>query len=217
VVVTAPGRLAAALRDLGADIVEAITIAIVDTPGAEAVSAEGYDWIAFTSGNAVARVDAKGAARVAAVGPATGAALRARGVAVDLIPHEAVAEALLAAFPEGPGRVLLPQAAAARATLADGLRAKGWEVDAVEVYCTVPVALNDAQLEAAAGADAITFTSSSTVTNYLAADGPLPPVVVCIGPVTAATAAERRLPVTAVANPHTVDGLVAAVVAALAS
>ena len=62
--------------------------------------------------------------------------------------------------------------------------------------------------QAASAADAIVFTSSSTVTNYLDAGGPLPPVVVCIGPVTATTATERGISVTAVAHPHTVEGVV---------
>jgi len=156
-----------------------------------------------------------GAAQVAAVGPGTAGALAARGVIADLVPASAVAEALVEAFPAGAGRVLLPQAAAARPVLADGLRAKGWTVEVVEAYRTVPARPTDDALAAAAKADAIAFTSSSTVTSWLALGATLPPVVACIGPVTAATAATHGVPVTVVATEHTVDGLVNALVGAL--
>jgi uroporphyrinogen-III synthase len=74
-----------------------------------------------------------------------------------------------------------------------------------------------AALAAAAGADAVAFTSSSTVTSWLeaAGAGALPPVVACIGPVTAATCAEHGVPVTVVAAEHTIDGLVDALAGAL--
>jgi uroporphyrinogen-III synthase len=156
-------------------------------------------------------------ARVAVVGPGTAEALKAGGIEPALLPERFVAEALLEAFPPGPGRVLLPQASAARPVLVDGLRAAGWEVDAVVAYRTVPARPSPAVLERTAAADAITFTSGSTVSGYLAAAGPdaVPPVVVCIGPVTAGVATAAGLTVTAVAAEHTIDGLAAAVVAAL--
>jgi uroporphyrinogen III methyltransferase/synthase len=209
------------LRALGAETIELPTIEIAGEPLDGLVPAS-YDWVAFTSVNAVERVlaglrDARafGSAQVAAVGPGTAAALAARGIVADLVPASAVAEALVEAFPAGAGRVLLPQAAAARPVLADGLRAKGWTVDVVEAYRTIPARPSDDALAAAAKADAIAFTSSSTVTSWLALGAPLPPVVACIGPVTAATAAEHGVPVTVVATEHTVDGLVDALVAAL--
>jgi uroporphyrinogen III methyltransferase/synthase len=209
------------LRALGAETIELPTIEIAGEPLDGLVPAS-YDWVAFTSVNAVERVlaglrDARafGSAQVAAVGPGTAAALAACGIVADLVPASAVAEALVEAFPAGAGRVLLPQAAAARPLLADGLRAKGWTVDVVEAYRTIPARPSDDALAAAAKADAIAFTSSSTVTSWLALGAPLPPVVACIGPVTAATAAEHGVPVTVVATEHTVDGLVDALVAAL--
>jgi uroporphyrinogen III methyltransferase/synthase len=209
------------LRALGAETIELPTIEIAGEPLDGLVPAS-YDWVAFTSVNAVERVlaglrDARafGSAQVAAVGPGTAAALAARGIVADLVPASAVAEALVEAFPAGAGRVLLPQAAAARPVLAEGLRAKGWTIDVVEAYRTVPARPSDEALAAAAKADAIAFTSSSTVTSWLALGAPLPPVVACIGPVTAATAAEHGVPVTVVATEHTVDGLVDALVAAL--
>ena len=216
------------LRALGAETVELPTIEIADpADGGDALRAavlSSYDWVVFTSVNAVERVfagirDARafGAAEVAAVGPGTAGALAARGVVADLVPPSAVAEALVEAFPAGAGRVLLPQAAAARPVLAEGLGAKGWTVDVVEAYRTVPARPTDEALGAAAKADAIAFTSSSTVTSWLALGATLPPVVACIGPVTAATAAEHNVPVTVVATEHTVDGLVDALVSSLRS
>ena len=209
------------LRALGAETIELPMIEIVghDLTGLHLAS---YDWVGFTSVNAVERVfagvrDARafGAAQVAAVGPGTAGALAGRGIVADLVPTSAVAEALVEAFPAGAGRVLLPQAAAARPVLAEGLRAKGWSVDVVEAYRTVPARPTDDALAAAAKADAIAFTSSSTVTSWLALGATLPPVVACIGPVTAATAAEHGVPVTVVAAEHTVDGLVEALLGAL--
>jgi len=132
-----------------------------------------------------------------------------------------VAEALLDAFPAPPvegGRVLLARAAVARDVLPDGLRAKGWAVDVVEAYRTTPVHPSDDDLEALATADAVTFTSSSTVTNFLDAvgDRDLPPVVASIGPITSATARERGLTVDIEAEVHSIEGLVDALVAHLA-
>ena len=115
-------------------------------------------------------------------------ARRATGWWPTSCPSEFVAESLLDALPDRPtdrpGRVLLARAAVARDVLPDGLRARGWEVDVVEAYRTVPGAADRGTLDAAATADAITFTSSSTVTHYLDLAGPerVPPVVACIGP-----------------------------------
>ena len=135
----------------------------------------------------------------------------------DLVPERFVAESLLGEFPPGPGRVLLPRAAVARALLPDGLRAKGWEVDVVEAYRTERVPPSEEQLVAARRADAITFTSSSTVTSFVESAGreAVPPVVACIGPVTAETARSCGLVVDVVADVHTIDGLVDALVVAL--
>ena len=128
-----------------------------------------------------------------------------------------MAESLLEAFPTPPadgGRVLLARAAVARDTLPDGLRAAGWDVDVVEAYRTVPARPDAALLDAAAAADVVTFTSSSTVTRYLEVAGPdrVPPTVACIGPVTAATAGEAGLTVTVEATEHTIPGLVRALI-----
>jgi uroporphyrinogen III methyltransferase/synthase len=211
-------ELSRRLRDLGAMPIELPAIELVDPVDAVALADAAarvgeYDWVVFTSANTVARFlplvgDARrfGTACIAAIGPGTAVALRARSLEADLVPPEAVAESVLAVFPNGPGRVLLPRAAVARDVLPDGLREKGWEVDVVEAYRTVPA---PAPAEAPQ-ADAITFTSSSTVTNFVALGLPVPPVVACIGPVTAATAEELGLKVDVVASPHTIEGLVEA-------
>ncbi|HEX2575131.1 MAG TPA: uroporphyrinogen-III C-methyltransferase [Aquihabitans sp.] len=226
------------LQDLGAEVVEAPTIAVTDpADGGEALrraigrlvggGADRYDWLVLTSTNGVARTlahvpDARALAgvRVAAVGTGTAEALAGHRVVADLVPPRFVAEGLLEVFPAPPpggGRVLLAVAEAARPVLPDGLRAAGWDVDVVDAYRTEPVAPDDHVLARIAAADAVTFTSSSTVTNLCRAlgDHPMPPVVVSIGPVTSTTARELGVEVTVEADPHTIDGLVGALVAAL--
>jgi uroporphyrinogen-III synthase len=111
--------------------------------------------------------------------------------------------------------LLLARAEQARDVLPEGLAARGYEVDVLPVYRTVradPEPRHLAQVREGR-VDAITFTSSSTVTNFCDVAGPLPdpqPLVVSIGPVTSATARDRGLRVDAEADPHTIDGLVAA-------
>jgi uroporphyrinogen III methyltransferase/synthase len=221
-------QLSAALRDVGAEPIEVPVIEVVDpADGGTALAAcadrlSEYDWVVVTSPNGAERLlaaipDARafGTARVAAIGPGTAAALAAGNVRADLVPPQFVAEALLDAMPPGPGRVLVARAEVARDVLPDGLRARGWEVEVVDAYRTVPATVTDDQRAGVAAADAITFTSSSTVDHAVAAFGTagLPPVVACIGPVTAATARAHGLDVTVEASVHTVAGLVAALVA----
>ena len=224
------------LQDLGARVVEVPTIRI-DPPSdggagldraAVAVAQGRYEWVVFTSANAVdpllCRIaDARRLAGVslAAVGPATAEALRRYGVVPDLIPGVGRQEAagLVDAFPtpSGTGRVLFPRAAEGRETLVEGLSARGWDVEVVEAYRTVRGQVPPETAEEVAGADAVCFSSSSTVTGFLEACGAdaLPPVVVCIGPVTAETARAAGVDVTAVADHSSVEGLAGAVVAAL--
>ncbi|HEY2428891.1 MAG TPA: uroporphyrinogen-III C-methyltransferase [Acidimicrobiales bacterium] len=216
-------ELAGRLRDLGAEAVEVPTIAVEDPADGGAALRRAaaclgaYDWVVLTSVNAVERLlaeirDARafGTARVAAVGNMTAAALARGGVVADLVPTRFVAEALLEAFPVGAGRVLVPRAAAARDVLPDGLVAKGWTVDIVEAYRTVPARPEEAVLEAVAEADAVTFASSSAVTNFLAVARRIPPIVAVIGPVTARTAEAAGLHVDVVAPESTIESLVEA-------
>ncbi|HKN90029.1 MAG TPA: uroporphyrinogen-III C-methyltransferase [Acidimicrobiia bacterium] len=222
------------LHALGAATVELPVIEIGEPADGGAALREAarrvgdYDWVAFTSANAVTRffaalgevgsdTRALGGRRVAAIGPGTADALAAAGVRADLVPERFVAESLLDAFPAGPGRVLLPRAAVARDALPAGLTDRGFAVDVVEAYRTAVGRPAPEALAASATAHAVTFTSSSTVTNYLAVAGdlPVPPVVACIGPVTADTARANGLTVDVVAAEHTIEGLVDALVGAL--
>lgn len=227
--------LSGRLRALGAEAVELPTIRIAPpadggaalSRAAAKLAAGGYGWVAFTSANAVGPLlervrDARSfaTARIAAVGPGTAAALAARSLVADLVPERAVAEGLLEAWPAPSGEsraVLLPRAAVARDVLPDGLAAAGWEVEVVEAYRTEPERPGSAALSEVSTADAICFTSASTVENYLAVAGPetLPEVVACIGPVAAARAERAGIKVAVVADPHTLDGLVAGLCAVL--
>ncbi len=230
---TQASGLVARLRELGAEVVEAPAIQIAD-PGDGGValrSAVGrigsFDWVVFTSPNGVRRTFAHlpdtralGGVRVAAIGPGTADALARVRVVPDLVPDRFVAEGLLDVFPSPPaegGRVLLARAEVARGVLPEGLRAAGWDVEVAPAYRTVAVEVDDDVRARIAAADAVTFTSSSTVTNLLAAvDAPsLSAAVVSIGPITSATAREHGLTVTAEATEHTIDGLVAALLATL--
>jgi uroporphyrinogen III methyltransferase/synthase len=169
---------------------------------AAATAVQENDWVVLTSVIAVERFmgalrDARalGSVLVAAVGPATAAALRRTGVEPDLVPAEHSARGLVEAFPDAPvggtWRVLFPSADLAPATIPDGLSQKGWDVRRVETYRTVardaPV---PALLERVAAADALTLTAPSGVQAFLAlqtAEGlpvPVPTHVVCIGPTT---------------------------------
>jgi uroporphyrinogen III methyltransferase / synthase len=198
--------------------------------------ASSYGWVVFTSANAVHRffefvpdTRSLGGVLVAAVGPATAEALAGYHVVADLVPGNFRAEGLLDAFPPPPAlpllasagarSVLLPQAAGARPELRDGLEARGWQVDAVEAYRTAPRAVGPELLTSVGQADAICFASSSAVDSFVDQAGSAgvqtPPIVACIGPVTASTARARGLTVTAEASEHTIDGLVNALVEAL--
>jgi uroporphyrinogen III methyltransferase/synthase len=225
----------ALLRSRGAEPLEVPTIEIrpVATTGeldraVEDLAAGQFDWVVLTSVNGVAALRARaeasgrgpaalGAARVAAVGPATEAALRAWGVAPDLVPEVATTAALGHAFQAGPGRVLLAWADLANPELAVILRAKGWEATEVVAYHTVPVGRLDpaARRRLDRGeVDWVAFTASSTVEGFLRGYGGPPPPgvrVAAIGPVTADTARSAGIPVATTATEHTIGGLVQAI------
>jgi uroporphyrinogen-III synthase len=182
----------------------------------------GFAWVLLTSPSTVAMLaDRLGSSRdlrakVAAIGDGTAEAFRrwARRDA-DLRPRTFTTAGLARAFPRGRGRALCPRADIAPEGLEDALAAKGWTPERVDAYRTVfprtlPKAARDAL--AAGDVDAITFTSASTVRGFVGALGSVTgsPRVVCIGPVTAKEARAHGLPVHAVADPHTTDGLVAA-------
>jgi uroporphyrinogen-III synthase len=154
---------------------------------------------------------------VCAIGPATAAAVEALHIKVDRLPKEYVAESLLEALADDDlagKRVLLPRAAVARDLVPVDLTRRGAIVDVVEAYRTaVPEdAVARAREVLARNPTWITFTSSSTVKNFVAIAGaPSGIRVASIGPITSATARELGLTVDVEANPHTVPGLVAAI------
>lgn len=180
-----------------------------------------YQWLIFTSANAVDAFFDRAAsatvrARIAAVGPATARALHNRGLQVDLVPADHVAEGLIALFSAqdlSGARILLPRAASAREVLPEALRSQGALVDIVDVYRNT---LPRPDQEFPAGADWITFTSASTVKNLLA----LVPrerlagsKLASIGPETSAALHLHHLPVTVEASPSTQEDLARAIAA----
>lgn len=186
------------------------------------LAAGEFAWITLTSRATVAvlvaRLDGPKDVRahVAAIGEGTSAAFRAwMRRSPDLVPETFTTAGLARAFPRGEGRVLCARADIAPPGLEDALTAKGWSPERVDAYRTrmarsLPP---DARAALRDGAvDAITFTSASTVRGFVGATGVVRgnPKVVAIGPVTAAEARAHGLRVSAVARPHTIDGVVAA-------
>jgi uroporphyrinogen III methyltransferase/synthase len=217
--------LAGRLRELGARVLEApaIRIAPLDV---QLPQLDGYDLVCLTSPNGVgllfermrrAGVDARAlaGARVAAIGPGTARALREHGVEPDVVPERAVAEGLVEALADVPvRRALIARAAEGRDVLPDALRARGAEVDVVALYETVAEPLSEEARAAAAGADYLLFTSASSVRFYAAAGGALAgPRLASIGPATSAELRAHGAEPDLEADPHTPDGLLAAIVA----
>ena len=212
-------------------MIEAPTIEIVpldDTSeldeAVRKLAAGGFSWVSFSSPRAVDavldRLHAFGLpprlpARIAAVGPSTAERLRVAGIETDLLASPHTTNALARAFPAGEGGVLLPRADLASEDLEDALRAKGWTPVRVTAYRTrFPDRLATEAREALEGGavDAIVFTSASTVRGFAQTAGvPNGPRVVCIGPVTAEAAKRAGFTMDAIAEPHTVDGIVRAV------
>jgi uroporphyrinogen III methyltransferase/synthase len=230
------GDLTWRLHALGADVIELPTIEIRPALDPEPLdraiaNLESYDWLIFTSANGVRffidRLDASTRdwrslrARVCAIGPATSAALEALHLKVDLMPAEFVAESLVAAFVNvdlDGARVLLPRAAVARDVVPSELAKRGARVDVVEAYRTVVPADAESRARKVFAPDRkphwVTFTSSSTVTNFLTVAGreALNGVrTASIGPVTTATLHQHGIQPSAEAKPFTMDGLVEAI------
>ena len=217
--------LAARLRALGAEVVEAPAIRIVALPG-DAPDLDGTDLVCLTSPNGVrllfhrlraAGMDARAlhGRTVAAIGPGTARALREHGIEPDVVPERSVAESLVEALAPIPvTRALIARAAEARDVLLDALRERGARVDVLPLYETVAEQLDADARTAALEADYITFTSSSTVTYFLdAAGGPPGPDtrIVSIGPVTTATLREHGLEPHVEARRHDIEGVISAI------
>jgi uroporphyrinogen-III synthase len=149
------------------------------------------------------------------VGEATA---RATARPVDLIPTRHSAAGLAAEFPAGTGRVLLVGPEGDRSDLAGPLRAKGWTVEEVAAYRTVPAEPSSADLLRALSADAVLFASGSAVRSWATVFGSqVPAVVIVIGPSTSQVAAQVGLKVDGVAADQTLDELVGCLVAYFSS
>jgi uroporphyrinogen-III synthase len=239
VVVTRPREYAAGLTGelerLGATVLVMPLIQIEPMGGDDADVLDevlrhvsSYDWIVFTSANGVAAVQEHLAgklagARIAAVGPATTAAVKTLGVEPSFVPERFTAEDIADGLGSLDGqRVLLPQADIAEPWLAAQLRERGATVDAVVAYRTVavdPSAVEAAELEH--GADAVTLASGSGARSLAALAAKFPGVaralektlLVAIGPKTAEAAREVGLTVGLVADEASAEGIVRALVA----
>jgi len=227
--------LAAVLAGLGAEVVELPAIRIearIDTPEVAAMvdGIHAYSLVCLTSPNGAELLMAALAERgfdgralanatIAAIGPGTARRLRELGLIADLVPPRSIAESLVESLREVEveGRpVLVARAAAARDVLPEALAERGAEVDVVPLYETVREPATAEQVAAIAGADYVTFTSSSTVRCFAETVGDSFPTgarVVSIGPVTSATARELGFDVAVEAERHDPEGLVAALLA----
>jgi uroporphyrinogen III methyltransferase/synthase len=240
IVVTRTRKQASALseklRALGAEVLELPTIRIEPATDLRAFAelvqdAHSYDWIVFTSPNGVTAFfdiffklydDSReiGGAKIAAIGPATAQCVKDYHLHVDLQPDEFVAEALARKFKQLGGienlRILLARAEKARDVLSKQLTDLGAIVDEGFAYRTVAETRDTTGARrrfVEEGADLITFTSSSTVENFLALDLPWPQrmQVASIGPITSKTARGHGLKVDLEARRHDIDGLVEAI------
>jgi uroporphyrinogen-III synthase len=228
------------LRSRGATVLSAPAIELEAAPragldrAAKKLAAGEFEWAVFTSragveavGSALARAGNRFAdvrCRVAVVGEGTAGALESLGGKADFVPSTFTTAALGRRMPRGVGRVLLARANIAPEGLEELLLRKGWTPVRVDAYRTRFASLlpDGAAAALRVGAvDAVTFTSASTVDGFTRLTRPLTkegvklPRAVCIGPVTAAAARRAGLRVAAVARPHTIDGLVAALERAL--
>jgi uroporphyrinogen III methyltransferase / synthase len=230
------GHSATLLKKLGAEVIEFPTIEIVPPTTWRGFDRaidqlKSYDWIIFTSANGVnfffERLREKGrdcympsSVKVCAIGPATASQLKDKGIRVDYVPKEFVAEAILKGFKEmvvKGRRILLARAKEARDVLPQGLRKIGAEVDVVVVYQTVKPKGGSRRLKKLlrdGGIDVITFTSSSTVNHFAELlkkedlkkllDGI---AIACIGPITARTAKKWEMRVQILPKQYTIPAL----------
>ena len=217
--------LAARLRELGADVVEAPAIRTRSLE-AELPDLVAYDLVCVSSPNGAAELFARLASAgldaralagrtVAAIGPGTARALKEGGIVADVVPERAVAEGLVEALAGvDVRRALVVRAREGRDVLPDALRERGAEVDVLALYETVAEPLDEPTARAARAADYVTFTSASTVRYFLDAAGGLDgPRIASIGPATSAALRDAGVEPHVEAEPHTPDGLVAALVA----
>ena len=190
-----------------------------------------YEWVVFTSVNAVDVVfdeysvfflEENIRVKFAAIGPKTAEALRKYSIEPDFIPEEYIAEAILPALGDLQGKwVLLPRAEIARKALPEAIANVGGIAHEITVYKTLPAQVDKDGLSALkSGVDVITFTSASTVENFVAIarqhnldplNLPNNPLFACIGPITEQAAREAGIQNLVDANEYTTDGLLEAI------
>ena len=234
-------ELSSLLRQFGAEVVEAPVIEIHPPDSYEALDAAlndsmQYDWLILTSVNGVealfARLESLGLSvdslqhlKIAAIGPATEERVQDHGLVVDIVPQRYVAEEVVRSLRKlvKGEKVLLVRAKVARDVIPEELRHAGAQVDVAEAYQTIVPDDAKQRLQQVFGEsplpDAITFTSSSTVRNFLSiivgSDIPAKLSKVkfaSIGPVTSDTLSEYGLPVHVEADEYTMEGLAQAIV-----
>jgi uroporphyrinogen III methyltransferase / synthase len=220
------------LRRLGAHVLDIPVIEIQppeDTAPLQTAltNLPSYDWILFTSANAVTRFfealfktgkDCRAIrARIGAIGEKTAAALQTVGIKADRIAEQAIAEGIVKAFENedmAGAKVLLPRAAVGRDLIPKEFRKRGARVDIVPVYRTTVPQDSVEKLAQVDRVDWITFTSSSTVKNFLALGGRRliddGAKTISIGPATSETMKSHSVPISAEASIHTMEGVIAA-------
>lgn len=243
------GSLSKELRKLGADVLEIPFIEIRKPRSFQPLDTalkhlQSYDWLILTSVNGVEamwerlrklRLNKQSLRhlKIAAIGPATKNAIEERGARVNIVPKEYVAESVVKSLRKQVNgkRVLLVRAKVARDVIPRELRRAGAQVDVIEAYETVVPTASRTRLRAALKTaktrpDVITFTSSSTVKNFVSLlgsgkhslrggkrRGHLEGITMAsIGPVTSATLRELHLGVDVEASQYTIPGLIKAIV-----
>jgi len=244
------GEITSQLEALGATVIHCPTIEVVPPSSWAPLDAaigrvREYDWIVFTSPNAIDfflgrlrekegdHVKALSQTAICAIGPATSQTLEAAGLAASVVASASTDEGALAAIVEHLGRgdrvaglrFLIPRAKVARDVLPAGLQRLGGLVDAVEAYQTVKTDVDGVSITRLfneTSIDVITFTSSSTVSNFSTLVGSRDlsvllsnTLVACIGPVTAETAAKHGLEKTIQPETYNISALVVAIVNAI--
>lgn len=226
IVVTRPHgqaeELAAELESRGAMVLAMPLVAIEALSDAGALRAalediERYDWVVFTSANGVAAVRRLaadlGEARIAAVGPATAAAVQALDLEPSFVPERFAGAEIVAGLELLSGaRILLPQADVADPGLAEELRSRGAIVDAIPAYRTVEVERSAPEIAALRAADVVVLASGSAARSLASQGGAGDALIICIGPKTADVAREVGLPVGLVAREATSEGIIQALV-----
>lgn len=218
-------ELARELEELGAAVhvvplIDIDPIEDLETLKASFHGLHEYDWLVVTSANGVAALAGWAAlpwlartVQVAAVGPATAAALGQLGVEPAFVPERFAAEEIAAGLSPVEGkRVLLVQADIADRRLAEDLQQRGAEVNQLHVYRTVEVEVEEAELAKLRAANAVLLASGSAARSLAAQGGAGDALVVCIGPKTAEVAREVGLEVGLVAEEATAQGMIQALV-----